>query len=77
MFYNMVRFLGLTIVAKDKYLFVFSRWYPVKWADFEPDINTFTLRGIIVTCNVVQDTIFAGERLNPKRLATNMINMLR
>ena len=52
---NMIRFLGFTKVAKDKDVFIFSRRSHGKYTDFEP-------RSIIVSCNVVQDTLLAGER---------------
>ena len=50
---------------------------PYDESDFEPDIIAFAPRCIIVTCNVVQDTILAGERLKLLQSVTNDMKPVR
>ena len=68
---NMIRFLGFTPITIHDDTFVFSGRQSLKEAEYEPNINAFSPQCIIVTCDIVQDTIFGCERLNLLRLVTN------
>ena len=69
----MLKFLGFVGFEKDISLSVsLSKQHMKEFeANFEPMINTFTPKSIFIACDIVQDTIFAGERLKLLRLITN------
>ena len=62
---NLNRFLGISDKPnKILHVFSFSKSRDTYIdADFKPNVNIFTPKSIIVACDIVQDTIFAGERL--------------
>ena len=45
-------------------------------APYEPNVHAYTPKSIIVTCDIVEDTIFGGERLKLLRLITNKLERI-
>ena len=45
-------------------------------AEYEPNVHAYTPKSIIVTCDIVEDTIFGGERLKLLRLITNKMERI-
>ena len=45
-------------------------------AEYEPNEHAYSPKSIIVTCDIVEDTIFGGERLKLLRLITNKLERI-
>ena len=45
-------------------------------AEYEPNRHVYSPKSIIVTCDIVEDTIFGGERLKLLRLITNKLERI-
>ena len=45
-------------------------------ANYAPNVHAYTPKSIIVTCDIVDDTIFGGERLKLLRLITNKMERI-
>ena len=74
---NMMKFLGF---HRNNSIIILSKRKAFKTnieADFKPNINAFTPKSIIVACDIVQDTIFAGERLKLLRLINNNLKEVK
>ena len=73
---NLNRFLGISDKPNEiVHVFSFSKSRDTYIdADFEPNINIFTPKSIIVACDIVQDTILLVRNLKLLRLITNDIN---
>ena len=46
-------------------------------AEYEPNKHAYSPKSIIVTCDMVEDTIFGGEHLKLLRLITNILERIR
>ena len=71
----MSKILGYKTDAKDSTLRI-SRRHHTAEARFSPNIHAYTPKSIIITCDIVGDTIFGGERLKLLRLITNKMDRL-
>ena len=54
----------------------FTRKFNTHVAPYEPNVHAYTPKSIIVTCDIVEDTIFGGERLKLLRLITNKLERI-
>ena len=75
----MSRFLGFASGSQILCIYLsFKRqnWVMENVANSKPNIHAFTQKSVNVTCNIVQDTKFGGDRLKLLQLITNGNNQL-
>ena len=68
-------YLSKILGFRDKML-GFTRKKQWHVAEYEPNKLTYSHKSIIVTCDIVEDTIFGGERLKLLRLITNKLERI-
>ena len=59
------------LIKYEKRRYNVTKRYHTYEANYAPNIHAYTPKSIIVTCDIVEDTIFGGERLKLLRLITN------
>ena len=69
----MNKILGFTVKGETK-RYDLSRKLNSIEAFYTPNLHAFTPKSIIVTCDIVDETIFDGQRLNLLRLITNKMD---
>ena len=77
LFFNsyMNKILGFTLKTEPKRYDLTRKWHTIE-APYAPNIHAYTPKSIIMTCDIVGDTIFGGERLKLLRLITNKMERL-
>ena len=68
-------YLSKILGFRDKML-GFTRKKQWHVAEYEPNEHAYSPKSIIVTCDIVEDTIFGGERLKLLRLITNKLERI-
>ena len=71
----MNKILGFTVKAENK-IYNLSRKFASIEAYYTPNIHAYTPKCMIVTCGIVDETVFGGERLKLLRLITNKMDRL-
>ena len=77
LFFNgyLSKILGFSI-NDEKRRFNVTKRYRMYEANYAPNIHAYTPKSIIVTCDIVEDTIFGGERWKLLRLITNKMERI-
>ena len=77
LFFNgyLSKILGFSI-NDEKRRFNVTKRYRMYEANYAPNIHAYTPKSIIVTSDIVEDTIFGGERLKLLRLITNKMERI-
>ena len=66
----MKKILGFALKNKQGKYYLSRKNHTIE-APYAPNIHAYTPKSIIVTCDIVGDTIFGGERLKLLQLITN------
>ena len=66
----MKKILGFTIKAENKIHFLTKKYKSIE-APYMHNIHAYTPKSIIVTCDIVDETVFGGERLKLLLSTTN------
>ena len=69
----MSKILGFSVTNSSRRLYLTENSHSID-AMYIPNIHADTPKSIIVTCDIVDETVFSGERLKLLRLITNKMD---
>ena len=77
LFFNgyLSKILGF-LIKDEQTRYDITKKYHTYEANYAPNIHAYTPKSIIVMCDIVEDTIFGGERLKLLRLITNKMERI-